>query len=357
MQILLGTTKGLLFFEKRSTEWQLERVSFPGISVSMLYQPPGTEVIWVGLAIKHWGPKLFYSDDGGKSWQEKSVPKYPSGSLLHDDKPASLKLIWSGVFDFTRNRLWLGTEPGGLFWSDDEAASFHLCQSLWTHPSRPDHWFGGGRNHAGIHSILLHPQDEQQMYIGVSCAGVFFSPDGGEIWEGRNLGLRADYLPDPYAVYGHDPHAMAICHQDPLVLWQQNHCGVFRSADGGNHWLDVTSSTGYGSYGFPLVIDPLNSKRAWIIPAESDEQRIAKDQRLVVCYTNDGGVTWKQCTDGLPQNDCFDLVFRHAFAKKDELMAFGTTNGNFFISQDEGMQWQEISHHLPPIHSVAIKND
>jgi photosystem II stability/assembly factor-like uncharacterized protein len=161
-------------------------------------------------------------------------------------------------------------------------------------------------------------------------------------------------LPDPFTEYGHDPHAMAICSSQPNVLWQQNHCGVFRSIDGGDTWNDVTPEDSYGRYGFPITIDNDDPLKAWIIPAESDEQRFAKDQRLVVCHTTDGGETWTKQTTGLPQKDCFDLVFRHALSKKRTHMAFGTTSGNLFVSNDEGHMWDQITGFLPPIHSLII---
>ncbi|MBK8503907.1 MAG: exo-alpha-sialidase [Saprospiraceae bacterium] len=85
-----------------------------------------------------------------------------------------------------------------------------------------------------------------------------------------------------------------ICQSYPNTIWQQNHCGVFVSHDGGDHWQDVTPEDGYGRYGFPITIDDHNPLNAWIIPAESDDQRVAKDLHLVVCMTEDGGKTWKK---------------------------------------------------------------
>ena len=86
----------------------------------------------------------------------------------------------------------------------------------------------------------------------------------------------------------------------------------------------------------------------------SDEKRIAVDQALCVCQTNDGGQTWQALRNGLPQSNCFDIVFRHAFTKKGRQLAFGTTTGNVFWSGDEGLNWQCLTNYLPRIDCVVF---
>lgn len=354
MKILVGSTKGLLIFDSQGQEFVLSDVHFKGLPVSTIIDGGDGRRFWVALSMKHWGPKLFMTSNGGLDWKEVSVPLYPEDVNVREGRRAILKLIWSGLYQPSSDLLWLGTEPGGLFVSKDQGKSFSLVKSLWNHPSREEHWFGGGRDEAGIHTILQHPHNPNQLIVGVSCGGVFISMDAGLNWRMCNVGLRADYLPDPTGPYGHDPHMIRICQTDPNTMWQQNHCGVFVSRNGGASWLDVTAPDAYGRYGFPIVIDDSNPEKAWIIPAESDEQRVAKDQRLVVCCTEDGGDTWQKFTEGLPQKDCFDLVFRHAFTRVPDLMAFGTTTGNLFLSSDQGVSWEHVSAFLPAIHSVLI---
>lgn len=352
-RILLGTTKGLCVFEVRENTLDFVDIHFKGLPVSMIHFDPVSHIYFAGLSMKHWGPKLFRSRDG-RQWQEVGAPLYPEGSLVSPGKPATLRLIWSGLLHNAQGKLWIGTEPGGLFESNDLGQSFILNEALWHHPTRQDHWFGGGRNQAGIHTILGHPGDPGFLLVGVSCGGVYITRDGGKTWEPKNEGLIADYLPDPYGPFGHDPHAIRICQSNPDIIWQQNHCGVFISRDGANTWHDVTPSDGYGRYGFPIAIDPEDPDVAWIIPAESDDQRVAKDLKLTVCKTEDGGKSWMKKTKGLPQEKCFDLVFRHALDRIPGLMAFGTTTGNLFLSFDEGESWTGKEFFLPPIHSVLI---
>jgi hypothetical protein len=357
-KILVGTTKGLVIFERPATSWKTSKVHFMGLPVSMVYVDERTNTWWVGLAHRHWGQKLHFSTDEGKKWQSVPTPKYPPEAEVKPGKRATLKKIWTmnHAGPDKPGQLWLGTEPGGLFISKNNGSAFKLVESLWNHPSRIDEnqWFGAGRDFPFIHSIAVDPRDSDHVYIAVSCAGVFETRDGGASWEPRNKGLIAAYLPNPYAEVGHDPHLLLICQSEPDVIWQQNHCGIFRSTDAGASWDNVTDSEGIADYGFALAVDHQNPDRAWVIPAVSDEVRVAHDLALCVCRTDDGGASWEPLRNGLPQKYCFDIVFRHAMAMEENTLVFGTTTGNLFISEDLGESWECLSAHLARIDYVAF---
>jgi len=357
-QLLIGTSKGLVVFKKKAQKWQVADIQFRGLPVTFTYVDERSNTWWLGLAHRHWGQKLQRSTDQGKTWKEVSTPKYPKSAILSSGKPASLKKIWciQQAGDDKANGLWLGTEPGGLFYSSDNGDHFELVESLWNHPSRKDEnqWFGAGRDHPFIHSIIVDPRDSRHVYIAVSCAGVFETKDGGQHWQPKNKGLVAAYLPNPNVEVGHDPHRMIACHSHPDIIWQQNHCGIFRSVDGGEVWKDITDQNGLADYGFALAIDHKNPNRAWTIPAVSDLERVAPDLALCVCQTEDGGESWSALREGLPQANTFDIVFRHSFDNADHLMAFGTTNGNVYLSEDYGAHWQTISTNLARVESIKF---
>ena len=360
MKLLLGTAKGLIAYEKSNNKWQFTTVHFLGLPVSMVFIDERSNTWWAGLPHRHWGQKLHRSLDEGTTWEQVAAPRYPIDARLKNGKNATLKLIWCMAQGGLAkpNELWLGTEPGGLFHSKDNGASFQLVESLWNHPSRSDLWFGAGRDEPFIHSIVIDPLDNDHVYVAVSCAGVFETMDGGKTWTPRNKGLKAAYLPNPNVEVGHDPHLLlatpSVSEPHSLVLWQQNHCGIFRSIDGGFNWDDVSDKNGIAHYGFALAIDNKNPLRAWVIPAVSDEIRVAHDLALCVCRTEDGGQTWQQLRNGLPQEYCFDIVFRHSLSIMDSTLAFGTTTGNLYISEDWGDSWHCLSHHLPRIDSVTF---
>lgn len=357
-KVLVGTAKGLLVYEvSNGGSFTMHSLHFAGFSVNMVYVDERHHRWWVGVAHKHWGQKLHYSDNQGDSWQETSVPSF-SGVRLPNGSMAKLRQIWcmSHGGEDQPGVLWLGTDPGGLFRSDDNGKTFKLVESLWNHPSRQSEmqWFGAGSDHPFIHSILVHPKNSSHIYIAVSCAGVFESVDGGKSWEPRNSGLVAAYLPNPHVEVGHDPHRILFSGSNPNVLWQQNHCGVFYSDDGGKYWHDTSVENGIPYYGFALAVDERQAGKAWVIPVESDEQRIAPDLRLNVYETTDFGTSWHTVSDGLPQTQVFDIVLRQAFTKHENLFVFGTTNGNLYYSYQEDIHWKQATGNLTKINTVLI---
>ena len=350
-KILIGTSKGLIVYQKLNNEWKIEKSLFAGMPVSVVYVDERDDSWWVCLAHRHWGQKLHRSFDQGKNWESIPAPVYPNDATLKSGKAATLRKVWTMTHAGLDkpDELYLGTEPGGLFHSPDGGNRFQLMETLWNHPSRKDEWFGAGRDHPFIHSIVVDPRDSNHFYIAISCAGVFETKDGGLNWIPRNKGLVAAYLPNPNVEIGHDPHLLLACNANPDVLWQQNHCGIFRSVDGGLKWTDISGKNGFPHYGFALTIDHENPERAWVIPAVSDEVRVAVNQALCVCRTEDGGKTWQSLRAGLPQENCFDIVFRHSFAINSEQLVFGTTTGNVFYSNNYGDTWQCLSNHLPRV--------
>ena len=356
-KILVSTRKGLIVFKKNlSGHWVYDGVHFLGLPVSMVYYEAYSQTLWACLDHGHWGCKLHKSKDEGKSWQEVEAPKYPEGAEVREGVPAGLKYIWSmtSIHHEDQNRILLGTEPGGLFESNDEGLSFHLIRPLWDHPTRKELWFGGGRDHPGIHSIVVDPANNDHFYVGISCAGVFETVDGGHSWTPRNKGLIASFLPDVNAEVGQDPHLLVQCTSNPKVMWQQNHCGIFRTEDGGAQWKDISDHEGQAFFGFAIAADDLNDQLAWVAPAVSDEIRVAVDNSLCICRTDDGGRSWKTFTNGLPQHGTFDITYRHALDQKKESVVFGTTTGNLYTSNDYGENWITLSNNLPMVHCVDL---
>lgn len=360
-RIILGTRKGLIVLHKSgSKNWQIKNTAFPGVPISYAMVDHRSDVLWACADHGHWGQKLYRSQDGGATLDEVEAPKYPENATIYDvwndgkEKPAVATYLWTIVpgGDDQPNRLYVGTEPGGLFVTNDGGETFQLVEGLWNHPSRKDNWFGGGRDQAGCCSIVVDPRDSNHLYVSISVGGVYESLDAGKSWNGRNQGLLAEYLPNPHSEYGHDGHCLVASPTNPDILWQQNHCGVFRSTDRGQTWDNI--SDGEIKFGFPIALDAQDPNTAWVIPAVSDDIRTTFNGALYVARTEDGGESWTKLRDGLPQQNSFDIAFRHALDIDGNTLIFGTTTGNLFISHNRGDTWVTVGNYFPPIYSVRF---
>jgi len=322
----------------------------------------------------HFGTHLHRSRDAGKQWDEIAVPQYrvgetvpqrmpegPDGDDSTQTKPAALSEIWAletGGVD-QPGMLWCGTIPGGLFASADGGDCWQLNESLWNRPERQQ-WFGGGKDDAGIHSIWVDPSDSAHVTIGISCGGVWQTHDGGATWNCTSQGMRAEYMPpdQAYEPAIQDPHRLAVCRADPNYQWVQHHNGIFHSTDGGNNWTEIPNTEPSG-FGFAVAAHPQDPAIAWFVPAVKDEVRVPVDGRLVVTQTTDGGSTFRQLTDGLPDRHAYDIVFRHALDvdATGTRLAMGSSTGSLWISENGGASWQTVSNHLPPIYAVRFVAD
>lgn len=364
-RLLVGTRKGLFRVARNpSGRWELVQSWFLGDPVSMVLVMPGNARIHAALELGHFGVKMRRSDDGGQNWSEAVVPSYPPKPAGLEDKdpmrgldlPWNTQLIWA-LASGGADALWCGTIPGGLFFSADGGASWELNRPLWDDPRRRQ-WMGGGYDFAGIHSILVDPRDPRHVTVGVSVGGVWSTQDAGASWRLIGQGLRNAYMPpdlagDPLA---QDVHCLAHCPAQPERVWMQHHNGIFRSDDGGVHWQEL-QEVPPSSFGFAVAVHPRDPNTAWFVPAKKDEQRIPVDARLVVTRTRDGGAHFEILSQGLPERHAYDLVYRHALdiAPDGERLAFGSTTGSLWISEDQGDSWQTVSEHLPPIACVRFE--
>ncbi|MBK8335478.1 MAG: exo-alpha-sialidase [Sterolibacteriaceae bacterium] len=351
----VATRKGLFELVANGTGWRLGRASFLGEPVSMVLPGAADRPMLAALNLGHFGVKCHASDDGGTSWREVATPAYPEQPRdVEGDVPWKLVQIWS--LAGSGGTIWAGTLPGGLFRSTDGGASWQLVESLWRRPERRE-WFGGGYDVPGIHSICLDPRDADRMVIGVSCGGAWRTADGGATWELAAEGMLADYLPPEQASYQNtqDAHRIERCAGAPDVLWCQHHCGIWRSTDNGTLWHRIHAPL--SSFGFAVAVHPQDPQTAWFAPAIADQCRVPVAAALAINRTHDGGQTFETLRAGLPQTDCYDLVYRHCLQVGGDgrTLLMGSTTGNLWASRDAGESWNCLSTTLPPI--LAIRFD
>ena len=358
-RLYVGTRKGLFELARaapRRRRWDIVDVHFLGDPVSAVLAQDDT--VHAALDLGHFGAKL-WRRDGASGWRELAAPSFPPkpDDACDDPHPWSLGKIWVIETGGVPGRLWAGTMPGGLFRSDDGGETWALNETLWRLPERRQ-WFGvAGGEQPGINSVLVDPRDPADIRVGVSTGGLWASRDGGESWQIINRGMYNEYMPPEQreTPIAQDIHRLARCAAHPEIVWCQHHNAVFRSEDAGASWHELTAIRP-AKFGFAVAAHPRDPQTAWFVPAAKDERRIPVDGELVVARTRDGGESFEVLREGLPQRHAYDLVYRHALDvdQSGEVLAFGSTTGGLWISENGGDSWSAVEARLPPVAVVRF---
>ncbi|MYZ48741.1 WD40/YVTN/BNR-like repeat-containing protein [Propylenella binzhouense] len=347
--VLLGTTRGAFIVagDAGREAWAVRGPFCEAWPINHVKADPETGTIYAGGGNSWFGPAVWKSDDLGASWTHSSQ------GLAYEAGEEPVKSVWS--LSPRNGSVYAGVQPAGLFRSEDRGETWSHVGGLRDHPTRPE-WNPGG---AGLilHSIAHDPRDGNRIWVGISAAGVFHSADGGTTWEPRNRGTRNDYMPENqrYPEFGQCVHCVVAAPDVSDLLYQQNHCGMYRSRDGGRSWQSIEAGLP-SSFGFPATVHPRDPATLYLLPLNGDTAgRYPPDGKVAVWRTRDGGESWEPLRQGLPEGNAFFGVLRQAMATDDRDPAgiyFGTNTGSLFASRDEGESWTRIAEHLPTILSV-----
>ena len=358
--LMVGTRKGgfLLAADQARRNWSVSGPHHAGSDIfHMAYDDREGGTVFAAINSPIWGPEIQRTHDLGASWRKaESNPSFADGSSdsveqvwhVEPGRPAEPEEVYAGV------------APAALFKSEDGGDTWSEIESLTAHPTR-DQWqpgFGG----LCLHSIVVDPLDGDRIWVGISAAGIFGTEDGGSRWSTMNTGMRADFSPDPFPEIGYCPHKMLAHPSTPERLYQQNHCGFFRSDSGGMEWLDL--SAGLPSrWGMVMGVHSQDPDTVYVLPEDKAVKegevggglRYVTDAKFRVYRSRNAGEDWEPLTDGLPQRNAYLHVMREGMAtdSMDECGIYvGTTTGQIFYSRNDGNTWELLIDYLPPINSV-----
>ena len=309
--LLTGTMKGafVLRSNKDRKQWEVGGPYFPGRAIYALAYDDrnGRKRLWAAVNSPFWGSYLSSSDDFGKTWTEPET----YGVKFPESADSSVKQIWQIAMGHPDepDTLYCGVEPAALFKSTDAGETWSLVQGLYDHPHRAQWQPGGGG--LCLHTILPDPSNSKRLFIAISTGGVYRTDDGGENWQPRNQGVRAQFLPEgqQYPEWGQCVHKIVSHPTNPERMFLQNHWGLYRTENGGDSWTDIANGVP-SDFGFAMEIDPNNADSVYIIPLESDEFRCTPEGKLRLYRTQNAGESWDAVGNGLPQENALETVLR-----------------------------------------------
>lgn len=378
VRVLVGTRKAAFIYtsDERRDQWELSPPIYTGWAVYHMAADLRGHHPRLYAAANHWawGPSVAKSDDGGSSWDYRS-----SGLGFAPDLGIAIQNVWHVEPGHEREPgvVYAGTQPAGLFRSEDWGHTWAAVDALNRHESR-SLWSGTGGGDSCAHSVAVDPRDPSHLYVAVSAGGTFETKDGGRTWglcsqtavpqtERARTFVKevSEKFPspvpippdvDPLAI--NEVHQMRLDAKNPDRIWAQSHVGVFFSADAGKTWADVTA--GLPSFhGFPIAVTKRLPDATFVVPLAFegvyDNFRVC-DGQFVVYRTLDEGRSWQPLTQGLPGDADYQSVYREGLdtdGLDPEGVYVGTSNGQVYVSTDGGDHWQRLPGTLPPVLSVT----
>lgn len=350
--LLAGTKKGLFLFDSADRQrWTMTGPFQPGREINHAVHDGRSGRIHATANDSWFGCEIASSPDLGRTWTSaKESPKFP------EESGQKLERIWhiEPARATEPDVLYAGVAPAALFKSEDKGETWREITTLTKHPTRP-HWHPGAGGLC-LHSIVIDHSQPGRMFVGISAVGVFRSTDNGATWETANRGTRAEFLPDKLPEYGQCVHKVLMTRSPgTTTLFQQNHCGVYRSENFGASWDEITAGLP-SDFGFPLALHPRDVNTIYVLPLKGAEFRCPPGNKLRVFRSRDAGRTWTGLGNGLPQENAFAGIYREGMASDDGDPAgiyFGTNNGKIYASRDEGDSWYLLADNLPPVYSVS----
>jgi hypothetical protein len=365
VRLLVGTKKGafVLTADGQRSQWEVNGPHFAGWEIYHAKGSPAQpDRLYASQTSGWFGQMIQRSEDGGKTWEavgnEFKYDGVPGTHKWYDgtQHPWEFKRVWHLEPSLTDpDTVYAGAEDAALFKTADGGRTWQELPGLRT--TKGDLWQPGAGGMC-LHTILIHSEHPERMFVAISAAGAFRTDDNAKTWKPINRGLKSQWeLPDPDAEVGHCVHRIAMHRSRPDVLFMQKHWDVLRTDNAGESWHEVSGDLP-SDFGFPIDVHAHEPETIYVVPIKSDSEHFPPDGKLRVYRSRTGGNEWEALTKGLPQEDCYVNVLRDAMAV-DSLepcgVYFGTTGGQVYVSADSGDTWSPIVRDLPAVLSVEVQ--
>ncbi len=378
--LIVSTRKGVFFLQADTgrEHWRLAGPVFLGhVCHHTVLDPRDGKTMLAAALTGHLGPTIFRSPDAGASWLEASRPPAFDKAPANGNARVVDHVFWLTPGHSKQPGVWYaGSSPQALWVSRDAGASWESVRGFNDHPDysiRTEDAQAGTPDGPILHSIMIDPRDPRHMYFGLSGGGVYETLDEGTSWRPLNQGLATPVAEpgddgametQPASIEWkeigpeHDPHCVRMHPLRPDVLYQQNHCGIYRLERPDTTWQRIGNNMPgeIGDIGFAIGLHPRDADTCWVFPMDATDvwPRTSPDGRPAVYRSGDAGQSWQRQDNGLPARGWL-TVKRQAMSVDGGEPAgvyFGTTSGEVWGSTNEGDHWRCLAQHLPEIYAV-----
>jgi len=240
-----------------------------------------------------------------------------------------------------RNQWYVGVGSGGVWKTDnrgttwqpvfDSEASYSIgCVSIDPNNTQTV-WVGTGENVSGRHVAYGD--------------GVYKSLDGGKSW--TNMGLKDSQHISKIVIDPRDSNVVYVAAQGPL--WSAGgERGLYKTGDGGKTWKLILSAGEYTGAN-EVHLDPRNPDVVYA----SLHQRFRNVAALMdggpesgIHKSTDGGKTWRELTNGIPEEDKGKIGLSISPVNPDVVYAtieLAQRTGGLWRSTDAGASWEKRS--------------
>ncbi|HMG14287.1 MAG TPA: hypothetical protein VK590_02500, partial [Saprospiraceae bacterium] len=211
--------------------------------------------------------------------------------------------------------------------------------------------------------IVFNPINNKTLYYAGNV--LFQTQNGGNSWKeiSPDLTRKQWKIPNSVGIYKNDEllkmpqrgviYTIAPSYVDENTIWCGTDDGLIQKTnDGGKNWVDVTPGM-IGSWHKVSLMDASHTDANTAYAAVNCIR--LDDMKPHIYKTKDGGKTWKEIVNGLPNNPI--NVVKEDPVRKGLLFAGSETN--VYVSFDDGEHWQSLRLNMPAtsIRDLVIKND
>jgi photosystem II stability/assembly factor-like uncharacterized protein len=441
--ILVGALSGIWMSEDGGDDWKKVSSGTMPLNVnSLAIDPRGTNTIFAGT----WW-RAYKSTDSGKNWRlikngmidDSDVFAITIDSKNPDHIVAS---ACSGIYESTNNgEKWAKIQgipsqsrrtrdivqnpaiPGTIY-----AAT---TQGFWMTTNGGKNWAMTTQRDLEINSIAVHHDEPNKVFIGTNNFGIMVSTDGGKNFVPTNDNFTSRFTysvtPDiesPNRLYATtqntatsggfvflsndggttwqqaksldvnrvSPFGMIQDRVDPNIIYLATNVGLFKSADRGNIWSQITlpkppvvvkkpvrksskktSAKGKTTPAKTVAVKPLPTPPPVVAaPAEPGLILALVDRVKVLAYSEDGknGIFagtdkglyrsydvskgWEKVSFGSGIDENIFVI--HTSPQQPETIWVGTATSGVIVSRDNGKNWQKVDG-APvnvPISSIVV---